>query len=444
MGALSAYLVLYNASCMLGWASALVLAVQSLLATGGDLTQVWAATGLTLQVSQWAMCLEIVHAATGMVRSPVVTVFLQVMSRLVLVVVCLLSPASSATWWCGMMAVSWSLVEVPRYAFYLNGLLGPGGQAGTLYPVFWLRYSLFGILYPTGISGELGTMISALSDPVFLKQPWLVVALLKTVLASYVPGSPFLYMNMVWNRKAAFKKRFAPPPPPPQAPVGAEFPLDSKGGRSTSEVGKKVFAAALAGAGTPEGDKASAACAKERNWRFGYDKHIVKARRLPPPHANPPSARYPPPRHATPSPRHAAPPSARVTPSARCTPPPHAAPLASASVARLGWAAHYSLTHPYNPLAPASPSSPHPSLPSSPPPPPTPRLPPRWRASAARAPRRRVARRRRGCAGCTNTCSSTARTRSCRAPSAPPSTRSGTHSNPTPTPTPTPNAEPNP
>ena len=168
MGALSAYLVLYNASCMLGWASALVLAVQSLLATGGDLTQVWAATGLTLQVSQWAMCLEIVHAATGMVRSPVVTVFLQVMSRLVLVVVCLLSPASSATWWCGMMAISWSLVEVPRYAFYLNGLLGPGGQAGTLYPVFWLRYSLFSILYPTGISGEVGTMLTALSDPVFL------------------------------------------------------------------------------------------------------------------------------------------------------------------------------------------------------------------------------------------------------------------------------------
>ena len=172
MGALSAYLVLYNASCMLGWASALVLAVQSLLATGGDLTQVWAATGLMLQVSQWAMCLEIVHAATGMVRSPVVTVFLQVMSRITLLGVATLSPAASATWWCGMMAISWSLVEVPRYAFYLNGLLGPGGQAGALYPVFWLRYSLFAILYPTGISGELGTMTSALSDPTFRAQPW--------------------------------------------------------------------------------------------------------------------------------------------------------------------------------------------------------------------------------------------------------------------------------
>ena len=278
--ALTGYLVLYNASCMLGWASAFVLAVQSLAATGGDLTQVWAATGLTLQVSQCAMGLEIVHAATGAVRSPVVTVFLQVTSRLVLLVVCLLSPTASTTWWCGMMSISWSLVEVPRYAFYLNGLLGPGGQAGTLYPVFWLRYSLFAILYPTGISGELGTMVSALSDPAFLAHPWLVVALLKTVLATYVPGAPFLYMNMVWNRRAAFKKRFAPPPPPPQEPVGAEFPKDSKGGRSTSETGKQVFAAALAGAGTPEGDKASAACAKERNWRFGYDAHIVKV--LPP------------------------------------------------------------------------------------------------------------------------------------------------------------------
>ena len=38
--ALKAYLVLYNASCMLGWAYSLVLALQSLAATGGDLTKV--------------------------------------------------------------------------------------------------------------------------------------------------------------------------------------------------------------------------------------------------------------------------------------------------------------------------------------------------------------------------------------------------------------------
>jgi hypothetical protein len=43
----------------------------------------------------------------------------------------------------------------------------------------------------------------------------------------------------------AFKKRFAKPPPPPKAPVGAEFPEDSKGGRSTSEVLEKVLGRAV-------------------------------------------------------------------------------------------------------------------------------------------------------------------------------------------------------
>lgn len=225
-----AYLVSYNLGCMLGWALGLLLGVKSLLATG-DLTTVWTAAAPALLPAQWAMCMEIVHAVTGAVRSPVVPTFLQVLSRIVVVVIIALAPSVETTQLCGVMALSWSLVEVARYAFYLNGLLGPGGQAGTLYPVFWLRYSLFAILYPTGISGELGTMVASLADPAFKDVlGGIAVVLVKLVLASYVPGAPFMYMNMVKNRKGAFKKRFAPPPQPPKAPVGTEFPLDSKGG----------------------------------------------------------------------------------------------------------------------------------------------------------------------------------------------------------------------
>jgi len=87
-------------------------------------------------------------------------------------------------------------------------------------------------------------------------------------------------MNMVGNRKSAFKKRFAPPPAPPKAPVGAEFPEDGKGGRSTSEVGKAVIAAALSGAGTDEGIAAGDKCSKVKNWRFGYQKQIMQLARV--------------------------------------------------------------------------------------------------------------------------------------------------------------------
>ena len=121
-------------------------------------------------------------------------------------------------------------------------------------------------------------MLACLSDPAFATTPLggALPMLVKGILVLYVPASPFMYMNMVGNRKSAFKKRFAPPPAPPKAPVGAEFPEDGKGGRSTSEAGKKVIAAALGGTGDAE---AEAKCLAVKNWRFGYNKQIVKLAR---------------------------------------------------------------------------------------------------------------------------------------------------------------------
>ena len=52
---------------------------------------------------------------------------------------------------------------------------------------------------------------------------------------------------------------------------GVNFPLDDKGGRSTSVAGKKVFAAAMESVNKELASKVE----KERNWRFGYSKHVV-------------------------------------------------------------------------------------------------------------------------------------------------------------------------
>ncbi len=51
-----------------------------------------------------------------------------------------------------LMILSWCSVEVPRYSFYVVKILG---IEESLYFLKWIRYSLFLILYPTGISGEL-------------------------------------------------------------------------------------------------------------------------------------------------------------------------------------------------------------------------------------------------------------------------------------------------
>ena len=84
------YLIAYNGGCMAGWGYALLLALMA-LATGGELTGTWAAMGISVQAAQWAMALEIVHAAVGLVRSPLLTTFMQVMSRLNLVFFILLT-----------------------------------------------------------------------------------------------------------------------------------------------------------------------------------------------------------------------------------------------------------------------------------------------------------------------------------------------------------------
>jgi hypothetical protein len=282
MGALDAYLILYNIGCMAGWAYALFLAAVSLIETGGDLTKVWAAASVPMAIAQWAMLLEIAHALTGAVRSPVFTVFLQVMSRIVALVVALVVPEVTTHWACGLMLVSWSLVEVPRYAFYLNALVSPKGSEGTLYPIFWLRYSLFAILYPSGITGECMTMYTALASPALhaALPGGLAVLLIKLNLCLYVPGSPFMYLNMVKNRKSAFKKRYPPPEKPKPPERGTQFPPDGKGGRSTTGVNKAVIVAAIKGCGGEAAAKAAAKADKEKNWRFNYNKHYMAMVRL--------------------------------------------------------------------------------------------------------------------------------------------------------------------
>ena len=76
-----------------------------------------------------------------------------------------------------MAATSWCLVEVPRYLFYALNIMDE-----VPYWLFWMRYryitlfiiiinmislnnsssfSLFAVLYPTGITGELGCMYLA-------------------------------------------------------------------------------------------------------------------------------------------------------------------------------------------------------------------------------------------------------------------------------------------
>jgi len=166
------------------------------------------------------------------------------------------------------MILSWAAVEVPRYAFYVAALISGDATKKTPYALFWLRYSLFAVLYPTGICGELSVFLAAAADPTAAHVLGAAGAFFYATLlpAVYFVGSPFMVMNMVGNRKKALKKRFAKPPPPPR---GLVWPVDAKGQRSSTSVNKAIIAAAI---GAVDAD-AAVAVQQTRNWRFGYVKH---------------------------------------------------------------------------------------------------------------------------------------------------------------------------
>jgi hypothetical protein len=172
------------------------------------------------------------------------------------------------------MILSWASVEVPRYAFYMAALITGDATKKTPYPLFWLRYSLFAVLYPTGIFGELTVFLTASKDDVFLNMfgeeyASFMYYFIISFPIIYAPGALPMIMNMAGNRKKAMKKRFARPPPPPS---GLVFPVDAKrGDRGSTPVAKAILAAAVGAVNPEKADK----ILKERNWRFGYVKHYV-------------------------------------------------------------------------------------------------------------------------------------------------------------------------
>ena len=221
---------------------------------------------------QTAAFLEIVHAAIGLVSSPVVTVALQVSSRLLLVW-CYSRVYSSAQtdWSLYLMVISWSLVEVPRYLFYVYAQFK---SIETPYALFWLRYSLFMLLYPTGISGEVLQMYSSLAQTSDL---WTRITYL--VFAVYVLGSPYMIANMWGNRVRSFKKREADKKGPP--PVsGLVWPItsDKTKERNTTPTNVLIWSEAVGAF-----DKtAQAALDKDgkKKWCFAYAKHCEKSVQL--------------------------------------------------------------------------------------------------------------------------------------------------------------------
>ena len=213
--AVKGYLTLYNLAACLGWVLVFIKCAKHI--SENDYYTIYADCELELKVAQTMALLEVLHSKglLGFVGSPWITTFMQVSSRIwtlwAIMVVAVPAQTSIFT----LLAItSWSMVEIPRYLFYALQLWD-----ACPYPLLWLRYSLFAILYPTGITGELGCMYMAATHLMKTKEYHFftlytnpivdvnLVLITAIVVITYIPGSPFMYMHMVKARSKALNPK---------------------------------------------------------------------------------------------------------------------------------------------------------------------------------------------------------------------------------------------
>ncbi|KAK8490590.1 hypothetical protein V6N12_076257 [Hibiscus sabdariffa] len=206
------YLFIYNWIVFIGWFQVLFLALKTLKESGHE--HVYNAVEKPLLLAQSAAVLEILHGLIGLVRSPVSTTLPQIGSRLYLTWGILWSfPEIRTHVLVTSLVISWAITEIIRYSFF--GMKEAFGFAPSWH--LWLRYSTFLVLYPTGISSEVGLIYFTLpyikaSEKYCIRMPnkwnfsfdYLNAAIL--ALGIYVPGSPHMYRYMLGQRKRALSK----------------------------------------------------------------------------------------------------------------------------------------------------------------------------------------------------------------------------------------------
>ncbi|XP_059309421.1 very-long-chain (3R)-3-hydroxyacyl-CoA dehydratase PASTICCINO 2-like isoform X2 [Lycium ferocissimum] len=206
------YLTLYNWTVFFGWFQVFYLAVKTLKESGHE--HVYDAVEKPLLLAQTAAILEVNPTKIGLVRSPVSATLPQIGSRLYVTWGILWSfPELRSHILVSSLVISWSITEIIRYSFF--GTKEAFGSAPSW--LLWLRYSTFLLLYPSGITSEVGLIYSALpyikeSGKYSLRMPnkwnysfdYYYAGLV--ALGIYVPGNPHMYGYMLGQRKKALSK----------------------------------------------------------------------------------------------------------------------------------------------------------------------------------------------------------------------------------------------
>lgn len=164
----------------------------------------FARTKNTTTYIQCGAIIEIFNSMFGIVRAPLFTTVAQVASRLLVVIGIFQlvpeAPAAHNTVYITLL-IAWSITEVVRYFFYYCNLVLASGAPKLL---ILLRYNLFWVLYPMGVTSELLIIYSSLTfaESSFSENyKWFLIGCMLT----YIPGFPILFTHMISQRKKVMK-----------------------------------------------------------------------------------------------------------------------------------------------------------------------------------------------------------------------------------------------
>ncbi len=93
-----------------------------------------------------------------------------------------------------LIMFAWSITEIVRYSFYFSGLIGKEVKL-----LVFLRYTLFLVLYPAGVTGELLIILSWMKRDGFIFS--LNDIVFGIILVSYFVFFPGMFGHMLAQRK---------------------------------------------------------------------------------------------------------------------------------------------------------------------------------------------------------------------------------------------------
>nr|XP_034324775.1 very-long-chain (3R)-3-hydroxyacyl-CoA dehydratase 3 [Crassostrea gigas] len=153
------YLFMYNLFQFVGFTFiSCVLIVNFLRNKEEAITSGFQLVGNPLMVCQTAAIMEILHPMLGLVKSGALAPLMQVLGRnFILFVIILHEENIQSAPLVFFLLLTWSLIEVVRYPFYMLAVLDK-----KIYVVTWLRYTLWMPLYPVGIFLEGAVVIMSI------------------------------------------------------------------------------------------------------------------------------------------------------------------------------------------------------------------------------------------------------------------------------------------